>query len=261
MHDMIDSAAADAAADGLHAALVTSVTSFPGGYTRTGDGGTRLLFTGLRAPTLNTLIFGPEPDLAEIEKFAEELSATGLPWSIELRRDADQALLDLAASYGRTSSFSLPLLAWDSGLLSSLPAHLPDGATFREVPGSESEKLVAALASGFEMPVEVARGFAGSPGKLDTPGITAFILEVDGETVATGLNIIAGDYVGLFSGCVPPLLRRKGYYRALVAARLRHAVAAGARHAVTLNTPMSRPLYESFGFHHVETWTYLVAES
>jgi predicted acetyltransferase len=92
---------------------------------------------------------------------------------------------------------------------------------------------------------------------LDDPAISAFVLEVDGTAVTTGENIVAGDIVGLYNGAARPQHRRNGYFRALVSARLRHAVADGARFAVTQNTPMSRPLYESLGFRVVETWTSL----
>jgi predicted acetyltransferase len=79
--------------------------------------------------------------------------------------------------------------------------------------------------------------------------------------VATGFNIAAGDHVGMFNGSVPPQHRGNGFYRALVTARLRHAVASGARYAFAQNTPMSRPLYESLGFRLAETWTYLTSEA
>ena len=258
MYHMIDPVVADAAAEGFHATLAATVAVSPDTYVKVGDSGTRLLYTAMPVPTLNTVSPGVEPDLAEVEQFAKELSATGLPWSFQLRREAGPALLELAARYGKTSAFSLPLLRWDAGLLPTLPTALPDGATVREVPGSEREKLAVVLADAFERPIETTRELAGTPEMLDAPDITAFVLEVDGTAVAVGLNIVAGDYVGLFNGGVSPQHRRKGYYRALVAARLRHAVAAGARYAVTMNTPASQPLYESFGFQPVETWTYLL---
>jgi N-acetylglutamate synthase-like GNAT family acetyltransferase len=61
----------------------------------------------------------------------------------------------------------------------------------------------------------------------------------------------------MYCGSVPPRYRGNGYYRALVTARLADAVARGARHAFSFNTPMSRPLFEAVGFRRVETWTYL----
>jgi hypothetical protein len=106
------------------------------------------------------------------------------------------------------------------------------------------------------MPIEVAAVIA-APALLDAPGVTAFVLELHGEAVATGLNVIVGDYIGLFSGSVPPKHRLNGYYRALVTARLTHAIASGARHAVVQNAPGSRPLDESLGFRLAENWTYL----
>ncbi|MGH3297501.1 MAG: GNAT family N-acetyltransferase [Trebonia sp.] len=210
--------------------------------------------------SLNVVWAGREPDLGEVDTFAEELSATGVPWSIQPRGDADPALLDLAARYGRTSSSTLPLLVWEVGSLPSLPTSVSHRATVREVPGAEHEVYAAALASGFDMPKEVADVFA-RPALLDAPDMTAFVLDLNGEAVATGFNILVGDQVGMYNGSVVPQHRRNGYYRALVTARLRHAVASGARYAFTQNSPMSRPLYESLGFRLAETWTSLTSES
>jgi GNAT superfamily N-acetyltransferase len=260
MTQLIDPAATDAAVNAFYATISRLIELSPGMYMRKGAAGTRLGFTGLPIATLNVVCAGPEPDLGEVDAFAKELSTTGVPWSIQLRRDADPVLLDLAARYGRTSSSTLPLLVWDVGLLPSLPTSVSHCATVREIPGSEHEFYAAALASGFDMPKEVADVFAG-PALLDAPDMTAFVLDLNGEAVATGFNVLAGDQVGMYNGSVPPQHRRNGYYRALVTARLRHAVASGARYAFTQNSPMSRPLYESLGFRLAETWTYLTSES
>jgi GNAT superfamily N-acetyltransferase len=260
MAQLINPGAHDAAVNAFYETLSRLVELSPGMYERQSAAGTRLVFTGLPMPTLNVVCVGAEPCLDEVDAFARELSTADVAWSIQLRRDADPSLLDLAARYGRTCSSTLPLLVWDAGLAPSLPASVPHGTTVREVPGSEHEMFAAALVSGFEMPNEVAEVFA-QPALLDAPGMTAFVLERSGEMVATGFNIVVGDQVGMYSGSVPPQHRRNGYYRALVTARLRHAVASGARYAFTQNTPMSRPLYESLGFRLAETWTYLTSES
>jgi predicted acetyltransferase len=81
----------------------------------------------------------------------------------------------------------------------------------------------------------------------------AAVLELRGEAVATGINVLAVRYAGMFGGSVLPGHRGNGYYRALVTARLADAVARGARHAVAMNSPMSRPLFESLGFRLAET--------
>lgn len=195
-------------------------------------------------------------DLREVEAFAREISATGLPWSIQVRGDVDPELKKLATQYGKTATSTLPLLLWDAESLPALPAALPDGATIRKVSGEDSEVFAATLAAGFGLPEDIASLLA-RPGLLDAPGITGFVLDLRGEAVATGINVLAGHYAGMFSGSVPPGHRGNGYYRALVSARLADAVARGARHAVATNSPMSRPLFESLGFRLAETWTQL----
>ena len=254
MAQLID---ANTTAEAFYATILRFTELCPGMVMRQGAAGTRLMCTGLPVSTLNTVAAPIDPDLAEVDAFAKELSTMGVPWSIQARGSADGGLRDVAARHGRTNSSTIPMLAADlDRILPTLPTEVPAGATVREVTGQDSELYAAALAEGFEMPREMADVFA-SPGLLDAPDTTAFVLEVDGEVVATGFNIFSGDQVGLYNGSVPPDHRRHGYYRALVAARLRHAAAAGARQAFTQNTVMSRPLYEALGFEFVEDWTYL----
>ncbi|WP_405585965.1 GNAT family N-acetyltransferase [Streptomyces sp. NBC_01190] len=260
MTQPIDSAATDAAVNALFATISRLVELSDGMRLRQGAAGTRLVFTGLPTASLNIVSVGPDADLGEVDAFAKEMSAMGAPWSIQSRGEVDSALLELAARHGRTSSSTLPLLIWDAELLPTVPASVPEGTTVREVRGDEAEVYAAALAAGFGMPKEVADLFS-LPALLDAPDMTAFVLDLNGAAVATGFNIITGDQVGLYNGSVPPQHRGNGYYRALVAARLRHAAASGARYAFTQNTPMSRPLYESLGFQLAETWTYLTSAS
>ncbi len=76
-------------------------------------------------------------------------------------------------------------------------------------------------------------------------------LREDARVVATGLAIVEDDCVGLFDILTDPAARRRGHARAIVAALLRGAWEAGARHAylqvVADNTP-ARRLYRDFGF-------------
>ncbi|MFE4824636.1 GNAT family N-acetyltransferase [Streptomyces sp. NPDC056704] len=253
MPDSISNTATDAAVSAFHQAIARLTELIPGAYTRHGAAGTRLVFTTFPVATLNTVCVGRERDLDEVEGFAEELSAAGAPWSIQVRGEVDPMLRQLAARYGRTGITALPLLVWDA---ESLATALPKGAAVRKVSGAEAEVFANALAAGFGMPTEVARLLALSA-LLDAPDMNGYILDLHGEAVATGFNVIAGDHVGMFNGSVAPQYRSNGYYRALVMARLQDAVASGARHAFAQNTPMSRPLYESLGFRLAETWTYL----
>jgi hypothetical protein len=156
MKPLIDPAAADAAVNAFFHAISRLVELSPGMHERQSARGTRMVFTGLPMPSLNAVCVGTEPHLDEVDAFAKELSATDVPWSIQLRGDADPVLLDLAARYGLTSASKHPLLVWDADLLPSLPTSVPHGATVREVSGNEQEAFASALVSGFDMPKDVA---------------------------------------------------------------------------------------------------------
>jgi ribosomal protein S18 acetylase RimI-like enzyme len=263
MTELVDSAAADAAVSALQEAITLVARCRPGGYVRQGAAGTRLHFTTLPVPELNAVCVQHRRDLGQVDAFAMELSEHGLPWTIQVRGEVDLELLRLAARHGRTETSTMPLNLWHvespvAGPRRVLAREVPGDAKVREVSEADSAMFAAALAAGFEMPTEVANGLC-PPALLAAPGVTGFVLDLHGEAVATGLNVMVDDHVGMFCGSVPPQHRRNGYYRALVTARLAHAVAHGARHAFTQNTPMSRPLYESLGFQVAETWTYLGA--
>ncbi|MDX3075396.1 GNAT family N-acetyltransferase [Streptomyces sp. MI02-7b] len=248
--------AADAATTAFHGTMSQLAAHIPGAYARQAPDGTRSVFTTLPVATLNAVYVDYERDVGVAEAFAKELSAEGLPWSVRFRGEVDEELMELARGFGDVSTAALPLLLWDAEV-ATLPDVVPEGTAVRTVSGEESELMAGVLVAAFGMPRDIA-GALSLPALLDAPNATGFVLDRQGEAVATGLNVLVGDHVGLFNGAVSPEHRRNGYYRALVAARLRHAVASGARHAFTQTSPMSRPLYESLGFRPAETWTYLI---
>ncbi|MEV5492899.1 GNAT family N-acetyltransferase [Streptomyces bobili] len=256
MTEWIDRAAGDEAVAAFHDAFERLTARIPGAYTRRGASGTGLVYTTFPVATLNTVCPGHDWDPGEVERSAGELARTGVPWSIQVRGDVDPALRRVSGRYGLTGEVSLPLLVWDAR---PLPGALSPDATVRKVSGAESGVFAAALAAGFGMPEEVAARLA-LPALLEAPGMSGYVLDLHGEAVATGFNILVGGHVGMFNGSVVPRHRGRGHYRALVTARLRDAVASGARHAFVQTTPASRPLYESLGFRLAETWTYLTSE-
>lgn len=222
---------------------------------RQGAGGTRVLVMAMPIPTLNGLSFEAVPDLVEAEEFAAELAGGQFAWSVQVRGEPSAEVAAFAARYGLVNKVRLPLLALEGDV--TLPApQLPEDAVVRTVSGADPRGYAGALVQGFGMPAEVAAAMA-APAMLDESGMTAYVVERRGATVATGFNVLTGDQVGLFNGSVPPQHRGSGYYRALVLKRLHDARSIGAKLAITQNSPISRPLYESLGFRHVETWTYL----
>ena len=264
MTELVDAAAANAAASAWHEAITLLTRCVPGGYVRQGTAGTTLYFTAIPIPGINAVCVDPEPNLAEVAAFATELSEHGLRWTIRVRGEVDAPLARLAARYGRTVTSTTPHNVWHAGSPAAVNPHravvreVAGAVKVREVPGEDAAMFAATLAAGFGMPGEIAEIMC-PPALFEAPGVTGFVLDLQGEVVATGLNVVVGDYVGMFHGTVPPQHRGNGYYRTLVTARLAHAVARGARHAFAHNTPMSWPLYESLGFRPVETWTHLGA--
>ncbi|MDX3097877.1 GNAT family N-acetyltransferase [Streptomyces sp. ME19-03-3] len=245
----------DRVAEGFFKVFERLAGVIPGAHMRRGTSGVRLLVSTIPMPTLNGLCFETDPDLVEAAELAGELADGQLPWSVQVRGEPSAEVAAFAARYGLKNTIRLPLLALEDD--TALPApQLPAGAVVRTVSGADPRGYADALEQGLGVSAEIAAVMA-APAKLDGPGMTAYVVERDGETVATGFNILTGDQVGLFNGSVPPQHRGNGYYRALVLTRLHDARQAGAKLAFTQNSPMSRPLYESLGFRHVETWTYL----
>lgn len=250
---------ADRAADGIIRNFRYLVDRLPGALDEGSRSGVHLYnFTVPVSSLTGVFALGPEPDPAEVAAFADRAAGFGMPWSIVTRAEPGQEILDIAARHGLTDGHTTPLLARDLTNVESVLVEVPSEATVRTIDGAHGDVFAEALAAGFDMPKAIAELFA-LPSMLDDPATSAFVLEVDGVAVATGENVIDGELVGLYNGTARPGYRRKGYFRALVSARLRDAVARGARFAFTQNTPMSRPLYESLGFRVVETWTYLTA--
>jgi len=85
-----------------------------------------------------------------------------------------------------------------------------------------------------------------------------FVAYEDGAPVAAGWAQASGPatpFLGLWGGAVKPACRGRGLYRALVAARARHALARETRYLTVDAGPMSRPILERLGFVQLTTAT------
>jgi hypothetical protein len=254
----VGAAQANAMVSAYFETVVKLTEPIPGARLWEGGAGTIARLTPLPIADVNFVYAGQDRDLGEVDAFAREMSASGLPWSLQVRGEVDLELERLADRHGKTVASTVPLLLWDAGSLAGLSAAIPAGARVRKLSGADCKTFAAAIAAGYGVPEEIPGTLYG-PAVLDAPGVTAFVLELSGEAVATGLNVIADGHVGMYNGSVVPWHRGNGYYRALVTARLADAVAHGARHAFSRNTPMSRPLFEALGFRVAETWTHFTA--
>jgi len=76
----------------------------------------------------------------------------------------------------------------------------------------------------------------------------------DPVAAAWSLRTAGSPFMSLFGGSSLPEHRGRGHYRALVAARARHALAHGACALIVDAGPMSAPILERLGFI-LQTWT------
>lgn len=84
---------------------------------------------------------------------------------------------------------------------------------------------------------------------LRDPRRQAFLVFSEGEPAGTASCVLSNPYSAYLTGAVVlPPFRGRGLYRALIAARLAAARAAGCRLATTHARPTSSPLLERMGF-------------
>jgi GNAT superfamily N-acetyltransferase len=86
----------------------------------------------------------------------------------------------------------------------------------------------------------------------------SFLAVLDGRPVGTARVVLCDAGAVFNAGCVLPEARGRGAYRALVAARVEAARAAGADAVVTQAGRMSRPILERLGFREVVSVRVLV---
>jgi GNAT superfamily N-acetyltransferase len=85
----------------------------------------------------------------------------------------------------------------------------------------------------------------------------AYIAVMNGVPAAIGRLYThpSSRFGGLYGGGTRPAFRGQGLYRALVAARARHAARLGAHHLIVDALPTSQPILQRLGFRHVaDTW-------
>src|SRR5262249_4754952 len=85
----------------------------------------------------------------------------------------------------------------------------------------------------------------------ETDAAATFIAYVHGAPAGQARVLLCGPGAVFNAGCVIPEGRGRGAYRALVAARVAYARAAGIETVVTQAGRMSRPILERLGFREV----------
>lgn len=241
-------------------AMTNRATTAPRGYWRLGAAGTILTVTAAPLPELNSVVsISSRPDtagIAEMASFAaKELSRT--PWSIQVRGEPTPDLVRIAATHGLTKRTLNPFMLRHLADVPMPPFRSLDLKT-RRIIGSEHKLFTTTLAAGFEVSPYFFAAVT-SPPVLQAPGTTAYLAEIEGAVVATGVGSVAQECVGIFNISTLPQYRRRGYARIMTERILGEGRAAGARTAYLHATEAALRIYETMGFRTVEHWTSFTA--
>jgi ribosomal protein S18 acetylase RimI-like enzyme len=241
------------AARAFSAFLDLNVVHRPGAWRRPGRNGTRLVSLGAPLATFNG-VFGieGEPRPADLQEYVTQ--AGHRPWSVFSRLQPSASLRTAAAAAGLVAARSSPAMVRATGLLPEETAKV-----VRVAGAAGRERYIDALAAGFGAPKELFDELMTEP-LMKAPGVTSYLIEVDGEPVATGSGVVAEGLVGIYNIATLPEHRRRGYGRLATEAVMRDGFAAGVEGAYLMASDMGEHLYLSMGFETVENWSYLTAE-
>lgn len=190
--------------------------------------------------------FAAIPELAELE-----WKTRGHDWPAELD--------GLLRAHGFVPEDVETVMVGDAAAL-AVEIALPAGVTVRRVDDQPDAEAVIRAAAAVQRDVfgdgpdgdEVLDRLRSMEGRE-----TFWVAEHAGSVVSAGrLNRVDGtEFAGLWGGAVHPDWRGRGIYRALTAARARHAIREGARFIHSDCSAMSRPILERSGLVAVTTTT------
>lgn len=218
------------------------------------EGGCLGSMSGVPFPTLNGVtVVGSDVEFATASRMLDEVARTGLPYRLSSRPAAAAGASELAQSRGLIAQGQVPLMVLED------PQHLAgaqqvDGLTLRTLDADARDLHVQVAAEGFDTPVELFSQFI-TPEVLALPELRCYIGEVDGEPVTTGMSVVVGSAVAIFSIATPERHRGRGYGAAVTAFAVADRLNEGASWAWLQSTPAGYSVYERLGFTTVERWS------
>lgn len=201
-------------------------------------------------------------DLIEraVVHYRDETEVPSFEWKTR-GHDAPVNLTDHLAAQGFSPEERETVMIGEAAGL-AVDVSLPEGVVVRRA-GADGDLEDDARRAG-ELQLRVFGRGSGSDGGRPGADLAAhperlslWLAETDGRVVSAGrLSIVPGtEFAGLWGGATDPEWRGRGIYRALTAARARHALASGVRYLHSDSTDMSRPILERNGLRPVTTTT------
>jgi ribosomal protein S18 acetylase RimI-like enzyme len=206
--------------------------------------------TGLAVPTLNG-VWAPQPlGARRADALLDELSATGLPHSLQMSGQPAPELVERLTERGMSRAEDVPLMT-----LSTAPTKTAcsDGLTFRVLQPDRASAHAQVAAAGFEAPEFVFSTLIG-PDVIAHPAVTVLVGEIEGVAVTTGLSMTIAGRTGLFNIATPPVHRGRGYGAAVTGALIRDAAVRQANLVFLQSSAAGFSVYQRLGFVTVDTW-------
>jgi GNAT superfamily N-acetyltransferase len=177
----------------------------------------------------------------------------GFSWSL-YAHDEPGSLREILATHGLHAGSEQTVLTLPSGA-PALGATPPPEVAIRRIRSPDDAEGVLAVQEAVWGPSAtpwLRRWFAAG---LGTPTLGLFVAEARGTAIgAAWTTLVAGrTFAGLYGGTVLPEWRRRGIYRALVAARASAARESGIPHLVCGANAHSAPRLERLGFEPIAT--------
>jgi ribosomal protein S18 acetylase RimI-like enzyme len=242
--------------DRLHEALCAATRRLAavleGGRFERRSGYDLVSFPTFPLPSFNGVWVMDDETAEHIEAALQELEGTGLPLGVTTRRDRTPAAEDASRSLGLTQEDRIPgMVAAPADINESVVDELQ---VLRVETADGFAQSLAIAAAGFEITAEIlAPLYTLEVTGLD--GLNVYLARVDGQDVATAINFVDGDAVGIYNVATPPEHRGRGYGGAITAHVARDGFAAGAEFAYLQSSLMGESVYRRLGFREVETYT------
>lgn len=231
----------------------------PDGWTKI-ESGAFAGVSGVALPTLNGVWVGDVGIAADsVSGLLDRVEATGLPYCLQVRPRGAAHLRELAATRAMTSDDDVPLMAFTDPSALDASRHA-QGLVIRELQPAEAGRHASAAAAGFETPVEFFEQLMTTR-ILEAPGVRAYLGEVDGQPVTTGLGVTLGSHVGIFNVATSPEHRGRGYGAAVTARAITDGLEAGATWSWLQASPSGYRIYERLGFRTLERWHCWIASN
>lgn len=208
--------------------------------------------TEVPAPTLNGVwALDASVGGADLERAAEEFVGGAVPYCFQARPGCRAAVADVAERHGLLPEATIPLMVGAAG---ESQAPVPPELKIRSVAVEECRSFAELCAEAFHAPADPFAMIL-TERALASPGVRAYVGEVGGEAVATGMGITLGGAVAVMNIATIDGWRRRGYGAAMTARAIADGHADGATWSWLQSTDLGIGIYERLGFSVAERWT------